>query len=1088
MSYDEVVVNNLINDIRVHGAILIMGAGASFEAGMPLYKQFPPIIWQVVDEFADIKTILGHEDIPAKNIIADDVTKIKQIFNHIEKDVHANLRFKELFKSVNNKHKNKLSIVHDNICRLIHSGYIKLVISLNWDDLLETSWENLYGTDINSSKITLVKPHGDVRNINNKWIYPNSEGYLSSENINTINNVLGNTPATFIILGYSEQDSIITNTFISPSEDRYKFYRIYPSASSENSISAKASEITNLILNNLQVSSNYLWDKVDFSNQVGLESAIFGYRLLPSNVVACPRLPQIEEARLRLDYTHSVIIEGSPGSGKSISAYQLAWDYLQQGWEVLKLNISKLASYDDQIALINDGYKTIFIIDDAQQLEREQIINLMTKANYYSKLIFTQTITSDFTTESITISCKQTVETLYEYYKQREKEILPIIRKTNEDIGRSIGNNAMDMPFLRILDIARKENTAWLFNYSLRGGWKSAATQFAVSKEHDRAEIVLTFIALEQILFLDKPVNKSRLDFLLIKLGHNDQWISNQLYYLYEKKLIIDLNEIRTLHLQMAIRIIVCYLNQASDSERVEFYSILQCKFLDTSTPLLGIVWFFNMLFSFDIKYELRGNLFTDEFNKKLLKRCCYQTESEQKAHAGYVIDVVLRREVGMKFKDIDSNDNFLINWIENVDNKTAYSFSEILNSMINESKDLHKNFVSELNPNNIITNLKSIEADYLYAWANFLDRLLYMHKSKWVKTFCNQIPKREISEALQKSTYKNIYGLSEMLCTLKFIDEEYCFEEYHKCIWIIEEAMNRDFIMTLNDLSSHFLMYLLGEGFLDVGHPNQKQEEAGRTFVSCISSKMLQDIILEGSPRDWDMLYRYFGEIFRYDSQKFIDSFKEIDLAILDSKTDNMWDEQPDELIKLLYMLYPCCKVKVEEWVYSKRNIIKNIDTSLTHFSPRTAEYIYNNDGLVTLAKSHRLSENYNALISLRKYNKKLCLKIIETNLPDIKQNLYNLPEFYWEDYHLFLNELIKVYKYIIDAIICDDDIKLIEEKWCNSLKDKYYSNQRKGLKGLKKLMIIITKNTENHLLYESMERIIKKIDDILSSKPIKY
>lgn len=1087
---NKVKMNNLINDIRVHGAILIIGAGASFESGLPLYAQFAPIVWQVVDEFADIKESLKcNVTIPAKSIIGNDTEKIKQSFTYIEGNNLANTRFKELFKAVNDKHKNGHLLVHENICKLIHEGYIKLVISFNWDDLLETAWEGLYGTNINENKVNLLKPHGDVRNLSYKWTYPNSAGFLSADDISKIRDATEGEPLTFVILGYSEQDRIIADTFIKPNENKYVVYRISPSAYGDNSIHAKASEVMQEVFDNFNESVDNLWIRLDFSNQVGLEHAIMGHRLLPSDVSACPRLPQIKEAKIRLEQAHCVIVEGAPGSGKSITAYQIAWDYLQKGWEVLRLNILKLDSCkNNDIMIVNNGYKTIFIIDDAQQIDREQIIELMTKANRGSKLIITQTITSDFPRESITISQKQAVETLYEYYKQHKAEVLPIIKAANKLTHRSVGDDPMDTPFDFVLDVALKEDTPWLFNYSLRGGWESTSNQYAVAKEHNRADILLMFVALKQILTLDKPVDKVWLDSQLQQWGYTEQWLSEQIDYLYKQKLIINLNEIRTLHLQMAIRIIANYLKQMNDDEESKFYLLLQRELL-ANNPLLGIVWFFNMLFSFDIKYKIKFNVFTDELNKKLIHRCSQQTESKYKSHAGFVIDRVLHVEAGLQYRDIVADKDFLVQWIENVDNETAYSFSQMLNSMINESRDWQKDFVSSLNAQAIIESMKKIENEYLYDWAKFLNRLLYFRKTAWSKAFCNQLPKQEISKAMQKYTTKNIGGLSEMLCSLRIIDEAFCFEEYHKCIWIIEKSMKEGFIRTLENLDLYFLMYLLGENLFDLGRPNQRQKDAGKAFVECITTDMIKKCIFEGIPRNWDTLYRFSGEIFRYDPQKFIDAIKNADFNILNSKTVDMWKGQSDVLIKLLYMLYSCDEVKTEEWIYANRNNIKDIDPALTQFSPRTAEYVHNNGRSVLLTKSHRWGINANAISCLKKYNGNLCYMIVNENLADIKQSVYDLASIDWEEYHSFLKQLIKVNKNIIDLIISDVDVPLIEEKWKGTLKDEFCKHQKKDLQGFHKAIILFKENTSNQLIVEIMVRMSERISTVLKNlKTLKY
>lgn len=1084
MIYNKANISDLINDIRVHGAILIMGAGASVESGLPLYAQFAPIVWQVVDEFSDIKETLKCDVvIPAKKIIGNDIEKIKQVFNYIEGNSFANARFKELFKGVNDKHKYERSLVHENICKLIHMGHIKLIVSFNWDDLLETAWEDLYGTNINSNRIHLLKPHGDVRNLYGKWTYPNSAGFLSDEDIYKIREITEDGPSTFIILGYSEQDRLIASSFINPNESKYVMYRILPSAHGDNAISEKASKAMQDIFDHFKESDeSSLWLQLDFSNQVGLEHAIMGHRLLPSDVSACPRLPQIKEASIRLEQAHCVIIEGAPGSGKSITAYQLAWDYLQKGWEILRLNISKLNA-GKKATLYNRGYKTVFIIDDAQQLDREQIVELMTKTNQNSKLIIAQTITSNFSTESITISQKQAVDALYEHYKKHKDEVLPIIKGTNLAIGRCVGDDPMDTPLNFILDVAHKEDTPWLFNYSVRGGWECTSSQYAVAREHNRADLLLTLIALKQILTLDKPVSKTWLSSLLYQWGYTDQWLSGQLEYLYKQKLIIDIDEIRTLHLQMAIRIIANYLKQMNSVEGFRFYSLLQHEFVENSNPLLGISWFFSLLFAYDVKYKLSLNVFTDEFNKKLVTRCSQQMSSEHKSHAGFVIDRVLHLEAKMKYKDIVAENDFLINWIENVDNQTAYSFSQILNSMINESRDWQKDFVNSLDSLVITENMRSIRSDYLYDWAYFLNRLLYSCKTSWAKKFCNQLPKQEISDAMQSCSIDNIGGLSEMLCTLKIIDEEFCFEEYHKCIWIIKKSMGEGFIHTLENLDLHFLMYLLGENLFDLGRPSQRQKDAGKAFIGCITYEMIRKCIFEGTPRNWDTFYRFSGEVFRYDSLKFITAIKDVDFNILNSKTADMWQIQPDVLIQLLYMLSSCDKIKTEEWIYSNRNKIKTIDTALTQFSPRTAEYVLNNGGSIILAKSHRWHVNANAVFALRSYDKKLCCKIVDENLADIKQSVYNLSSIAWEEYYLFLKQLLIVNRDLINIIIRDIDVPLIEEKWGSTLKDKYYKNQKKDLLGFQKLVIMIKENTSNLLLIDSMENILAKISTVLKN-----
>lgn len=305
-------INELADDMSVHGAILIMGAGSSFEAGMPLYAQFCPIIWQILDTYPDLKTKMGYDSaINAKCQFIEGSKTLRRFFDILESDKNALDEFKKIFVTINNDHHNPASPMHIIIAKLIHNGLIKLVVSFNWDDLLETAWTSLYGTDINSCKIQLIKPHGSVRRQNRDWILPNSDGQITDADLLTIQKLHNGTPMTLIIVGYSESDRVIIDKLISPRDKLSKVYRISPSV--KDSISTKASAAFDYLQSRVLPNNNACLENIDFSNQVGLEHAIMGYRLLPCDVTACARLPQIDDITLRINQAHSVIIKGEPG-------------------------------------------------------------------------------------------------------------------------------------------------------------------------------------------------------------------------------------------------------------------------------------------------------------------------------------------------------------------------------------------------------------------------------------------------------------------------------------------------------------------------------------------------------------------------------------------------------------------------------------------------------------------------------------------------------------------------------------------------------------------------------------------------------
>lgn len=1069
----ETLLTNLTNEIRVHGAIAIMGAGISFEAGLPLYNQLAPLIWQVVDEFPNIKDLYKCDRThPAKLIIGDETEKLKNTFNFIENNPQAALRFKQLFKIVNDKHHNKLSLSHQYLCQLIHAGHIKIVISFNWDDLLEMAWERLYGTHINDNRYNLLKPHGDVRSLNTKWIFPNSPGELNATDKELINLACANSPATLMILGYSESDPIIVDQIIEPNEAKNKVFRISPS--STDSISLRATEALNSIVNKLLPKATDLWNYLDFSNQVGLEHAILGYRLQPSDVLACPKLPQFSEAKYKLEQAHSVIIESDPGCGKSITAYQLAYDFLISGWEVVKYDNTKLISCSD-IKLDNDGYKTVCIIDDAQQLDKNIINKLLGYANNTQKVIITQTHTFEFPFESVTISKEQSVKAIYDHYLKNKSSVVFIVAQGNENIGRKIGDYYMDTPFEYVLDVALHESTPWLFNYSLRGGWENTKNQYSVAKEYKSSDIILTLIAFKQIISLDKPVEKNWLIESAKIWKCNSDWCNECLIFMFHKRMILSIDEIRTMHLQTAIRVIVCFFKNHSVEECQLLFKLFKSEMLNKSTPLQGVLWFFNLLFGFEIAYKIRYDILTNKYCYLMLDRCILQSESPSIIYAIYVIDNVIHRDGQIKYREIcEKHNDTLKLWMEQVSNDTAYPLSLILNNMINEDKNLKIKWVESINTFSIFLSLKSINTKQLYYWANFIDRISFCQTRGWKNKFYSELPKQEIELALSKTTYINIEGMMEMIYTLLRFNKVYGHKKFIDCMPIISQALSHNFSETLNDLGLHFLMFICGENLFDIGHPDKMQKQSAKAFINCITSKMIINSLMTGTPRDYERLYRFFLEIHRYDPEKMKSAIQTIDFNILDNTTAKLWKIQPREFIMLIIIISNYRLEEVDSWIFSHCKGMDFLRPTLVATSPKSVERFLSEGKEVFLVedKQNQWDSSAFAIEKLKKYNRDICKEIIHKNGERIKKSILELNPHDWEEYFKFFNQLIKADSTFVNSIFEKINFKDIKRTWTDKLTSPQYPDnlQKKALHGFKRLLVKIEDFTNDAELKETI------------------
>ncbi|MCL2671357.1 MAG: hypothetical protein FWF10_04900 [Clostridiales bacterium] len=1073
-------INELIDEMRIHNAILIMGAGSSFEAGMPLYAQFYPIVWNVLDSHSALKVKMGFDPlVSAKSQMPENPATLKTFFAFLESDSMALQEFKRIFGEVNNRHSQALSHVHLCISKLIHSGLIKLVISLNWDDLLETAWEKLYGTDINSNEIQLIKPHGSVRKSYENWTFPNGDGKITNSELEIIKEAQDNTPTTVVIVGYSESDRVIVEKVISPCDSRYKVFRISPNAT--DSISLKTSEAFKLLEEHLKPkNNNSYWEQIDYSNQVGLEHAIMGYRLLPSDVSACARLPQISDIKLRLNQAHSAIIKGEPGCGKSITAYQVAHDFLHLGWEVVKL-----IKLDSDIALNNNGYKTIYILDDAQQYEEHLINNLLGKANKYNKVIVTQTISERNSSESVVITQSEAVKAIYDHYIRNADEVIEIIREPNKRIGREVGNMHMQTPLKFILEIAKEEASPWLFNYSLRGGWAETRSQYNIAKEHASSHLLLSIISLYQILLLDKSVPISFLYSAAKKFGFNNDWVNSTLNYLFNEKMILDKEEIRVLHLQYAIRILVRHTVEIRNNREDSFYILIREEITSATTSLKGVYWLFDLFFSYDIYSTFAHTALNDEIKRKLLEHCLSKRSPTDIAHAAFVIDRVLNRN-GLKYRNlVCDHGDVLRGWLNDVNNITAYALSNIINNMINEDGKAKDVFIRSLNRNSIVNNLKNLDQSSLYGWGHFLDRLAACQKKKWRHDFYMLLPKLEIHQALLSVNKDYISSAVELLSSLMNYNEEYAHEEATSVLHDIKDIFTSHFSDVLEQLGFEFRMYFLGYDLFEYKKPSKLQIKTSELFVAIISEQMISNCIQNGTPRDWYTLCNFADSIQQYDIKKWNAAINKIDLLKLNIKVGDLWSTQPDELLSLLLMLQNR-KEDVDNWIYDNRDNIICIGALTITLSPKTAEYLFKKKKTVKIIDTshHWWDVNANALKALWKYNKHVCHAIIDYNDIDIRNSLLELKPFYWDDYHIFFSRLVKVYNEYAKTMLENLDCNLLREKWTDAIASdtpRYYSRKKKNVRGFRNLIQIIRNNSGNEQLLNTLREIESVLESIL-------
>ncbi len=403
-----------------------------------------------------------------------------------------------------------------------------------------------------------------------------------------------------------------------------------------NLIKMKERDKTETINN---IPKNTQWESVSFDVKRDITDAIIGNKLFPYNVKSCPELPIIKKIEDNLELLNYSIIRGIAGSGKSITAYQVAYHFYMKGWKVFKC-INKNEFFDYNFKKITSK-NSIFIIDDLQNIQNIYIEKIIANTSENVKVICTITDEININAETTYISNTESIEKIKHEYLQNKKKIYEIVHKIDKNIGDSYLSETIER---RIEKAAKEATTPWMFNYILRGGWNIAKEDFLRLREKNRADWIIVFLAMKQIAMLDKSVTKGELKKVLVFLEYDINWFEKNLKYMLDNKLIIIEDEqYRCIHIQYASIIISKFADNCEERDRDILIKIIRSIIEDENTPIQGISWLLNEFRSTVCSLYYQRNIITFEIWKKIENRCINSNNDIDIRNGCFLLDTIIR-------------------------------------------------------------------------------------------------------------------------------------------------------------------------------------------------------------------------------------------------------------------------------------------------------------------------------------------------------------------------------------------------------------------------------------------------------------
>lgn len=690
-----------------------------------------------------------------------------------------------------------------------------------------------------------------------------------------------------------------------------------------------------------------VWEDVSFDIERDITDAIKGNKLFPYNVKSCPELPIIENLKNNLEYTNYCIIKGVSGCGKSITAYQLGYFYSKNGYKIYRYKNNDADEFNYDLKNLVDD-KSVFIIDDFQNLKNISIDKII--ANTSEDLKFICTITDDITieAESTYLSSSESIKKIKDYYLKNRKIIYDIVHKIDKNVCDTYPSETIESR----LEKAEKEATSpWMFNYILRGGWNTAKNDYFQAKDNNRVDLLLIYIALNQIAFLDKPISINEIEKVLEFTDYDRTWLSNGLNYLVKNNIIVEeYGCYRCLHIRYASIIISKMSYDLPKNEKKIIIKIIHKIIYDGKATLQGISWLLNEFRTHDLLFY-KDNLINNEIWELIKKRCFISTTEVDIRNSCFVLEATFRFNYLAKQEIINEKIMDICNWINNISYTTGFALSHLINDLLDYDDKGNTNnrlFRDNIDFKKIANIINKSDYKNIGAIGYFLERLFVFEDDDWKNDIASNVNIESIVNNINIQKYEvDIWYLSHFITSLYYLDNNKGLILYNKLEEIFKINFKRDAIEAYEAIDNRLLWRMFGFSPFNDKRPFKKNIKKVKNLLNCIDTKKLANKICTSSNHDWERYARLINLINIVDNKITEKILNDMDMDLFNNNLNNYWEELPREMRIILYELaYGTENNEIIRNIIS-RNIDKIIiaEPVLTYLYPEVVNHCIKNN-----------------------------------------------------------------------------------------------------------------------------------------------
>jgi hypothetical protein len=554
--------------------------------------------------------------------------------------------------------------------------------------------------------------------------------------------------------------------------------------------------------------------------------------------------------------------------------------------------------------------------------------------------------------------------------------------------------------------IAAREKKPWEFFWVLRGGWQTASREFSTLRQFPNANAVLAIIAIGQVVSCDAGVTREWLVRQAQAIGISESDVDKAIDRLDGVNVVIAGEELRTKHLQYAFQLLEETFTRANRSDWDPIRSVYVATVVDRTWSLKGASWLLDAVIHSDAFKYGGPRSRVSSIIEPLIERCTSELSDIDWA-AGCLSRVFNFFDVPVE--NMMTNRELLLRWTVRDSGLAAYFCSNIINRLINESKDdgtpgrkdIARSFIDDVDVAELVAVANRLRLEEFYHFGSLLNRLAY-YGPRWSEQFIQQLDWGRLKAIILAADADKAYAIDKMLyCVCRLAEcanSDRRLQHLEEVIPYVVKAVNLRPARNLNDLDDTFWLCLgYAPKFLRGGHsPDANQRRVAHAIVSQFDPKAFAEALTTSSPRDLESLSRSFAIIHEVEPKFLVQVGACLSEEKFFASTSDEWRLQSDELQHILGFFAQGKEMQpARTWVKANQNVIEGpLRTRLACIAPEVAVSFHKSGQGVAIvdASEPTWNETCLAIARIMALDHALCVELVGQQMSDLEQALYRL------------------------------------------------------------------------------------------------